>query len=556
MTMQSAASDLVRRLQSSWPEWLEPMFAGEDSTPAASHPLSDEFQGLLNGKPASLPYFPPETPDVAWITLAPDSEALRSAYRDLRAWLLPSVGWDDPRGAFVPQGSSRNALVDTLSPSGYLRWRTSRDSAAIRTILSRLRTARELSETRPERLDERVPSLLELRQRFAVALVSGDRPSAEQAIETIDRHRLDTASNAIFLSVRLWDHFGDPTRIVEMPELEHLLHIRLPHRVCVAICRAFHTTRLAVHEDDAELSQTCRIFSDLLDTLIGQLVQRCGPDDGPELRRMRGYRAWKTRDPEAARAILAEAEDAPLQALLGPLIQSAASQAPQETLEERFFEARKQQDWRAVQELGDLLLSANPEVMPILRKSLQLWPNPELEARLSDLAETSSPAIALVPPVASTITLPQTWSEWLLQIPSGNPEALELFLENHERIFFATLRADELQPIIDALFEILTSPSENWPTANERIYNIGLVELIGECLNDPVSPHPSLFEVYRLLAQAWDRSRRGSAFLPDAQVLLGIADALMQVGPGEELLASTLIEAWWLARPVKAQLPY
>ncbi len=314
MIAQSAASDLVRRLQTSWPDWLPPLLPSEDPLPVESHPLSGEIEGLLQGKAASLPFFPAGSADIAWITLTPDGESLRAAYRDLRAWLLPSVGWEDPRGAFVPKGSSGNPLLETLSPSGYLRWRTRREPAVLHSIVTRLRTARELAEARPARLVERVPSLLELRQRFSVALVAGDRPAAEHAIETIDSHRLDTASNASFLRVRLWDHFGDPSRIVEIPELEHLVHVRLPQRVRVAICRAFHTTRLSGPEQIANLNEICRLYSDELDPLIGQIVERCGPEDGPELRRLRGYRAWKKGNPEVSRAILAEAEDALLQA--------------------------------------------------------------------------------------------------------------------------------------------------------------------------------------------------------------------------------------------------
>jgi hypothetical protein len=556
MTAQPTACELVRRLQSSWPDWLPPLLPSEDPSPVESHPLAGEIEALLQGNSASLPFFPEGSAEIAWITLAHEGESLRAAYRELRAWLLPSVGWEDPRGAFVSQGAIGNPLLETLSPSGYLRWRSRREPAAVQSIVTRLRTARELAEARPERLVERVPSLLELRQRFAVSLVAGDRPAAEHVIETIDRHRLDTASNTGFLRVRLWDHFADPARIVEMPELEHLLHIRLPHRVRLAICRAFHAARLAGPEQDADLDEICRVYSDAVDPLVGPLVERCGPKDGTELRRMRGYRAWKTHNAEVARDILAEAEDAVLQTLLGPLVESSSFQGTQDSLEERFFEARKQQDWLAVQELGELLVSGNPEVVPILRKSLQLRPNPDLQSHLDQLAPHPLPAVADVPPVAATTSLPQTWAEWLLHIPEGDPGALELFLEGHEQLSWGTLKSEEVQALVDAFTEVLTSPSGAWPPTSERIYNIGLAELIGECLEDPAFPRQALLEPYRLLAQAWDRSRRGSVFPPDGQVLLELAEALLQASPVEEPLASELIEAWWRARPVKALLPF
>jgi hypothetical protein len=133
---------------------------------------------------------------------------------------------------------------------------------------------------------------------------------------------------------------------------------------------------------------------------------------------------------------------------------------------------------------------------------------------------------------------------------------LELFLEEREPLSSRSLSAEGIQALTDALSELLTSLLENWPPANERVYSIGLADLIGDCLEDPDSPHQSMLEPYRLLAQAWDRSRRGSAFPPDAQVLLGLADALLQVGRSEETFASELIEGWWLARPVKALTPF
>ena len=439
MTASSTVGDLIRRLQSSWPDWLPPLLPSEDLPSAESHLLAGELEALLQGNASSLPFFPAGSGEIAWITLASEEEALRAAYRDLRAWLLPSVGWEDPRGAFVPSGSSHNPLIDTLSSAGYIRWRTRRDPAIVQRIVNRLRAARDLARARPERLVERMPSLLELRQRFVAALVAGDRSTAEQAIETIDDHRLDAATNTSFLRIRLLDHFGDPSRIVEMPELEHLVHVRLPQRVRLAICRTIHATRLSDSEATGDLNEIRRIYNDVVDPLIGQLIDSLWSGGWSRATTLVRLPCLEDRQRRGRRAILAEADDTLLQSLLGSMTENAAAHPTPEALEERFFEARKQQDWRAVQELGEMLVSANPEIAPILRKSLEARPNKGLRDHLESLGQHPLVDDAVVPQVAATTTLPQTWPEWLLLVPSGKAEALELFLETHERLVCGSL---------------------------------------------------------------------------------------------------------------------
>jgi hypothetical protein len=552
MTPANPVQDLVHQLQRSWPDWLAPVLP-PCGVLEPSHPLAGEIQALLHGQAASLPFFPDENV-IAWVTLGRDPEQLQEAYRDLRAWLLPSFAWEDSRGAFVPPASVSNPRIAALSPAGYLRWRTNRSVEDVHRVAARLCRARALADARPVHALQRTPSLLELRQQFVVALAAGDRTAAEEAIDLIDRHQFDTASNTLFLRLRVWDHFNDPTRIIELPDLELLLRLRLPHRVRVAICRAFYAGYLEDLEQAGDPAVVRETYAAAVDPRLGTQIELCGPEDGPAVRQLRGLRALVRNDAEAARRVLAEGASPLLQTLLAPLARPAPAPEPPLTLEQRFFEARKQQDWRAVQELGKQLRGDASEVLPILRKSLELCPNPGLEQWLQSQALVPVAPVN-VPAVAATTPLPQTWSDWLTRLPTGPLEGLESFLDEHEPLDPGTLKGSALQPLLDALAELLTSPGQ-LPSSRERLLTTGLAELVTECLNDPGFPRPALLELYRLLTRAWDQWRRGSVFAPDGQVLLQLAEALLQLGQDRDQLGAEVLLAWWKARPVKALLPF
>src|SRR5205814_2009039 len=98
-------------------------------------------------------------------------------------------------------------VVLSLSPAGYFRWRTT--PALLNTVVGKLGAMRRLAALRPAHVRERVPSLLELRQQFSLALLTGDRDAAEVAIRAIDHHELDSAVNTQLMRVRLRDRFRE-----------------------------------------------------------------------------------------------------------------------------------------------------------------------------------------------------------------------------------------------------------------------------------------------------------------------------------------------------------
>src|SRR5262249_1417693 len=126
--MSLAPADLVRQLQRSWPQWLPAAILGSGEV-AAGHLLASQVSTPLHGGSALLPFFPGGSQqEIAWVTVAPDADRLVAALTDLRAWILPSLGWEDARGTVVTTAAgSLGAALLARSPGGYIRWRSRAD---------------------------------------------------------------------------------------------------------------------------------------------------------------------------------------------------------------------------------------------------------------------------------------------------------------------------------------------------------------------------------------------------------------------------------------------
>jgi hypothetical protein len=278
-----------------------------------------EIQALREGGPGALPFFARKTPEVVdWVTLASGHEQVLLAWGVLRAWVVPGLGWEETGRAFAPRAEKEP--LRSLAPAGYVRWRSRSAEGTVREIFDRLTRARALAAARPSGGVERVPSLLELRQNVAAALAAGDRVAADEALDLLDRHRLDTASNTLFLRVRMWDRFDEPEEILEAVEHSALLALRLPRPVLLAVSRALHAVRLRPHEESLDLNAARAAYTRDVSPLVGGSIDGFGPADGLACRRLRAYRAAERGDRATAQALAAEGEDPIVRAVIGSLL--------------------------------------------------------------------------------------------------------------------------------------------------------------------------------------------------------------------------------------------
>lgn len=145
-----------------------------------SHPFWPEVYNLCDGRPASFPFFVKDT--IYWCLLAGNERTLQSGISALRAWIIPSFGWEETDSIASSgeiQKTTLAQLMLQLSPVGFFRWKSSRHK--LQTIIGKLADIRRLERSKPEIVVERVPSLLELRQQFKLALATGDFQTAKNS---------------------------------------------------------------------------------------------------------------------------------------------------------------------------------------------------------------------------------------------------------------------------------------------------------------------------------------------------------------------------------------
>lgn len=548
--MSVVASDLVRSLQQSWPAWLPPAMPATGVVPP-EHLLAPEVAALLGGRTASLPFFPGGSQrDVAWVTLGPDSTSLLAAMTDLRAWIVPSMGWEDGRGTVVTGGGGQlGASILSLSPSGYIRWRSRADRGVVTEIVRRLGQARELAEAAPFHAQAPVPALIELRQELAAALAANDRRSAEDTLATISRLQLDTAQNALLSRIRVLDHFGDARQLVQLPQLDQLLRVRLPHNARLAVARAFYRHFVEPRELPGDLAAAREAFADQVDPQIGPLLDALRPDAGVEVGRLLAYRAV-VRHSSLSRDSLSQFSDDPVVAALLPTA-PATPPPPPLSDEDRFFAAWQTRDWAEVQQVGLTLLPIRPDLAPILTRSLEWLPNPALR----DAIFNQSPAAARA--AAKGDHPPQTWAEWFAAIPGGSVSQLERLLEARLVAGPQPITVGEGHDLAEKLTDLFfTGTPAQFEQGRGHILLTGLAELAGLCIGAKEFPSAGLIELYRAVARCWSEWKRGSAYPPDGQVLLELADGILQLSPADEQWLSDEVAKWWDSRPARALLPF
>ncbi len=514
--------------------------------------ISVEVERFLAGEGASLPFRTREA--VAWATLAPTSAALQQEVDALRAWVVPSYGWMDGQQPFVVPGEASGSLASALlasSPSGYVRWRCS--TADFSLVCERLRTMRLLSSKRPAHLRERVPSLLELRQQFRTALLTGDREAGEATLRAIDHYQLDSAVNTQMMRVRLLDQFGEFSAIVEDQAADRLLGLRLPRSVRSALIRAF----MAVHVEPRLTSgggEAAASFREHVFPRLAGLLAVARATDGPEVARALAYQAWVAQDGTAAREFLATADEH-LRPLLQDVVDAALPDATVGSVGEAFRAALSRGDLRALQELAPSVLThlergsaaALPEAAEAIVASLDVHPNPDVARSLAQAG--ASPVVPRVP---------QSWRELLERVREGDLTSAEryLALDEGDRPSPEHLTPDDLEAAVFTLEELLTSPLLGAAGHRRWVVDVALPAFVDDFVGDAQFPRSGRVPLYLQLLRLWADHKQGSAYAPDAQLTLLLAAAVLRHSVGHEAEVSGLLVAWWRARPHRAALPF
>src|SRR5690606_14556979 len=83
-----------------------------------------------------------------------------------------------------------------------------------------------------------------------------------------------------------------------------------------------------------------------------------------------------------------------------------------------------------------------------------------------------------------------------------------------------------------------------------------LPEFMEDFVVEPDFPRDSLADIYLDLFRLWSATKRGSAYPPDGQVLLNLAEGVLQFRSAAESEVVDELRRWWDNRPIRALLPF
>lgn len=507
-----AVAALLMQVGRSWPADWQLSGLGEVSL---KHPLTGEIAELRAERWGSLPYFSHSR--IHWITMAPTADGLRTAISALRAWVLPSYGWEHPQGSILPPANanpSLAALLQEISPAGYFRWLSLAPKQA--QVIKKLGEMRSVEQHRPPYADARELSLFELRQEFHLALATGDRDSAQQVISQIDKRQLDTAVNTQFMRIRMHDHFREFVSIVEFQRLDDLLQMRMPHAIRNAVATAFYWRFLSTADskDQAEW-----VYDSAVHPRLGGLLCSCRREDGPEV-----------------------------DALLKHHARHAVSPSVEPSLAEQLADALRRNDWRAIQRVGSAILRSATQTIGINQEQLRnLLANSLTHYPSEDIREL------LVPTVPETALPVENWPQFVAALRKELWRQCQIFLDSPER---PQLRSSDVQQTEEFVLAVTELFTEAYPSIGQAFVPRALSAIAEDAIADPDFPVQGLAMAYEILFQVWAAQFRGSQKIQHRAVLLSLGQVLLEDDAKHELLIHDAIRSWWQARRTHAMLPF
>jgi hypothetical protein len=558
----AAGFALLREAAATWPAPLRLAAFPPDQAPAvpSGHPLAEEIRALLEGRSAAIPVF--DAKHAAWYSAARDVASLRQAVDVLRAWVIPSIGWEEPDGAYVtaadPATGDWPARFAAAGLPAIYRWRS--QPGGVAAAAEALKQARRLEMQRPTRERPAAPTLFDLRRRYVLALVSGDERQAEGAVNAIESAALDTPANVSFMRYRLWDHFGEPQRIVDDLSLDRLLRQQIPRRVRLAVACAFHSVYLAGEEARDDNTAARESYSENVHPRLGPTIALLRPEDGPEAARLLAYRASRRGERPAQLSALIVA-DPWIGKLLGgsepaiaepavtttPIPREVPPAVVEEPPEVRFWTAVGRGDWRTAQELAEPLLAGSQAdvARQLLRRSLEFVPNPQLRTQLEALETPSSAAPKTV----------QSWAEWVDVVRTGDLAAAEAFVRS-DRPDIGRCSGDDCGALAAGMDEMFTDSAWRSDTARRRRVEAGLAELVADVVHEPKFPRRAWSDLYQSLFRLWSDLYAGSADPLDGSVLLTLGLGALTSPGGAEAEVADAVKTWWQRRRIRALLPF
>lgn len=553
----SSTIELLKTLSNSWPDALKLKFEQDEILGLAAHPLSAELVAALNSEKCSLPYFLPKLNEIVWFGTARDADDLQSTVQALRCWLLPSYGWEDDRGWIVTTSEDAgglNAKLSSMSPAGYCRWRSRLTDFGV--IAQKLTQIRLLEKEKPELPPCGPPPLIQIRQQFVTALVTGDRASAQTSIRLVESHQLDSADNSLFMWLRFWFTFHEFDRITRHKDIQRLTQLRIPRVIRQCVIRAFYFSFLDQFDWKTQLGHVLAAYKLDVHDVVGSLIPNCEDNGGPEVVKLQACYALHLQDYALAESLVSLVDEASVASKLKELVASNPNVQPV-PLDELFLKARHQKDWLSLQRLSDELLQSDAQVYaPFLRDSLRFQPNTALETRLDDVAPVVPRQQQPDDDAEPSKQHIQSWLHWLTAATLKEDADFQSFVSERSAVSLDSMQSQTVLEIASQLEKLYLTTDFATDQISRHLLISGLPELMQDFVDEDKFPRDTLVTIYVNLFRIWGGLKCGSLHPPDSQIMLHLAEGILEFHRDAETDIVEQFFAWWKRSPAKALLPF
>lgn len=254
--------------------------APTQEVPPAIRPSILRLAKEAKDRPVLLPFAVAGESQTCWFACAHDELSGRVLRDEMMAFVGPSFGAFEGDG--FTMGAEQSSAKALLSQAGLhvVAFRTQKPTYAERVARSWERYW-QLLDQRPPRPRQDLRTFGQLRAAFDRALVARNEKDALAAIAALrDQHGL-SAENRAFLDIRLHAAFGRWGRILEHPQWDDLIKVRLPPETYGDVWEALYETYLAEAEASGAAQALINAFEDRVRIPAAPLLKSRGRSRRP-----------------------------------------------------------------------------------------------------------------------------------------------------------------------------------------------------------------------------------------------------------------------------------
>ena len=518
--MSAEHEHLLQLLQPRWP-------AHWSGDPPVRQALTQLAQDAREGHPTSLPYVQAAVGQIAWLSTAGTLRELREYLDDARGWLVKADGGALTAEVRQPKDAAGPlvALLQVVSPQGYVRWNTSLASGE--HTLVRLGRMHQFLRTRPDLSRDSTPSVAALRLEYISALGVGDWDRADACIGEIDHWNLDHAPGTLHMRIRLLQARGQTRELFHFVCANQAWEFANPRRIAAAIVGAVDACAIQPELNTSGLQAAFDLFRRRWYPKLVQCISDARGEVG--VARPLAFAATVDGDHQWLASLRNSLPDGVWQ-----FLQKQMPGAPLPTT------------------------GATAQAPSILTDAEQPITDPGLPAATPD---SSADAVVKRPSTLGARSEAHAVAEgiryWtalhlaIVQVHAPQARVLIASLDSHlldDPVFLSCAP--------DALLEIVSDPQIDADAgARSLLYEV-LAALVDAFVLTPGFPRLAHLEVYLTLLDSIVLLKAGATSDADSQLVLGLVSAAANLRVDASERCEQIVRAWWQGRAVVPRLDW